>query len=64
MASPQGGVERMMLGLLGGDQARATSIVRYARCSRFPRHTPLGGEEILVMSGTFSEEGHDCPAAH
>ncbi|WNG58518.1 DUF4863 family protein [Archangium gephyra] len=62
VTSPQGGVERMMLDRLGGEQARATSIVRYAKASRFPRHTHPGGEEILVLSGTFSEEGHDYPA--
>lgn len=61
-ASPQDGVERMMLDRLGGEQARATSIVRYAKASRFPRHTHPGGEEILVLSGTFSEEGRDYPA--
>ena len=30
MAAPQGGVERVMLDRLGGEQARAASIVRYA----------------------------------
>jgi anti-sigma factor ChrR (cupin superfamily) len=29
--------------------------VRYARDSRFPRHTHDSGEEILVLSGCFSE---------
>ncbi|WP_368667062.1 cupin domain-containing protein [Myxococcus sp. AB056] len=53
----------MMLDRLGGEQARATSIVRYAKRSGFPRHTPPGGAEILVMPGTFSEEEHGNPAS-
>jgi anti-sigma factor ChrR (cupin superfamily) len=60
--SPQGGVERVMLDRIGGEQARATSIVRYAKGSRFPSHTHPAGEEILVLSGTFSEDGKDFPA--
>src|SRR3546814_4407076 len=62
VASPQAGVERVMLDRLGGEQARATSIVRYAPSSRFPRHQHPGGEEILVLSGTFSEGNNHYPA--
>ncbi|MGE7990166.1 cupin domain-containing protein [Pseudomonas sp. NPDC089554] len=62
VASPQMGVERVMLDRVGAEQARATSIVRYAPDSRFPRHPHPGGEEILVLSGTFSDEGGDYPA--
>jgi len=62
VASPQAGVERMMLDRIGDEKARATSIVRYAPGSRFPRHAHPGGEEILVLSGTFSDEGGDFPA--
>jgi anti-sigma factor ChrR (cupin superfamily) len=61
-ASPQAGVERMMLDRVGEEQARATSIVRYAPDSRFPPHAHPGGEEILVLSGTFSDETGDFPA--
>jgi anti-sigma factor ChrR (cupin superfamily) len=60
--SPQGGVERVMLDRIGGEKARATSIVRYAEGSHFPAHSHPGGEEILVLSGTFSEDGNDFPA--
>ncbi|AJC22195.1 cupin domain-containing protein [Pandoraea pulmonicola] len=60
--SPQPGVERVMLDRLGGEKARATSIVRYAPGSQFPRHQHPGGEEILVLSGTFSEGGEHYPA--
>lgn len=62
VASPKAGVERMMLDRIGEEQARATSIVRYAPGASFPRHTHSGGEEILVLSGTFSDEGGDYPA--
>lgn len=60
-ASPQGGVERVLLDRVGAEQARATSLVRYAPDSRFPRHAHPGGEEILVLSGTFSDDGGDYP---
>lgn len=60
--SPQPGVERVMLDRSGGEVARATSIVRYAPRSVFPRHQHPGGEEILVLSGTFSDETQDAPA--
>ncbi|AMG38794.1 cupin domain-containing protein [Achromobacter xylosoxidans] len=59
IASPQGGVERVLLDRVGAEQARATSIVRYAPDSQFPRHAHPGGEEILVLSGTFSDDGGD-----
>ncbi|HDR9502530.1 MAG TPA: cupin domain-containing protein [Paraburkholderia sp.] len=62
VASPQAGVERVMLDRLGGEQARATSIVRYAPASCFPTHLHPEGEEILVLSGTFSEDGVHYPA--
>ncbi|MGE0802370.1 MAG: cupin domain-containing protein [Lautropia sp.] len=62
VASPQPGVERVMLDRLGGEKARATSIVRYAPGSRFPRHPHPGGEEILVLAGTFSEGDAHYPA--
>jgi len=58
-ASPMAGVERRMLDRRGGEVARATSIVRYAPASRFERHVHGGGEELLVLEGTFSDEhGH------
>lgn len=59
VASPQPGVERMMLDRLGGERARATSLVRYAPGSVFPAHGHPGGEEILVLSGTFSDDSGD-----
>jgi anti-sigma factor ChrR (cupin superfamily) len=62
VSSPQGGVDRMMLDRLGEEQARATSIVRYAEGSAFPQHAHPAGEEILVLSGTFSDESGDDSA--
>jgi anti-sigma factor ChrR (cupin superfamily) len=60
--SPLAGVERRLLDRVGGEVARATSLVRYAPGSRFERHVHGGGEEILVLEGTFSDEQGDCPA--
>ena len=59
--SPMAGVERRMLDRHGEEVARATSLVRYARGSRFERHSHGGGEEILVLEGTFSDEQGDYP---
>lgn len=62
VASPQGGVERMMLDRIGAEKARATSLVRYAPQSYFPHHQHPGGEEILVLEGTFSADDTHYPA--
>ena len=61
VASPQAGVERIMLDRTGAERGRATSIVRYAPDSRFPHHQHPAGEEILVLSGVFSEGDHHYP---
>ncbi|MCE4059579.1 cupin domain-containing protein [Pandoraea sputorum] len=60
--SPQAGVERVMLDRIGTEKARATSIVRYDVASDFPAHDHPGGEEILVLCGTFSADARDYPA--
>lgn len=60
--SPAAGVDRRMLFRVGGEVARATSIVRYAPGSAFPRHIHNGGEEILVLEGVFQDEHGDYPA--
>ena len=60
--SPINGVERRMLDRMGGEVARATSIVRYALRSRFSPHTHGGGEEFLVLDGVFQDEHGDFPA--
>jgi anti-sigma factor ChrR (cupin superfamily) len=61
VASPAKGVERRMLFRIGDEKARATSIVRYAPGSRFARHGHPGGEEFLVLEGTFQDETGDFP---
>ena len=60
--SPIVGVERRMLDRVGGEVARATSIVRYAPHSRFSAHSHDGGEEFFVLEGVFSDEHGDFPA--
>lgn len=61
-SSPAAGVDRRMLFRIGEEIARATSIVRYAPRSAFPRHTHGGGEEIVVLDGVFQDEHGDYPA--
>ncbi|MEP5152472.1 cupin domain-containing protein, partial [Planktotalea sp.] len=46
-ASPMPGVDRRMLDRIGGEVARATTIVRYAPGSQFSEHTHTGGEEFI-----------------
>ena len=60
--SPLPGVERRMLERDGDEEARATSIVRYAPGSSFSPHTHGAGEEFLVLDGVFSDETGDFPA--
>jgi anti-sigma factor ChrR (cupin superfamily) len=59
--APLPGVSRLMLDRLGGEVARATSLVRYAPGSRFSEHTHEGGEEFLVLEGVFQDESGDYP---
>jgi quercetin dioxygenase-like cupin family protein len=60
--SPMAGVERRMLDRIGGEVARATSIVRYASGSHFSPHVHDGGEEFIVLEGVFQDEHGDYPA--
>jgi hypothetical protein len=61
-ATPQPGVTRRPLFRIGDEIAQATSLVRYAPGSHFHPHEHTGGEEILVLEGTFSDEHGDYPA--
>lgn len=54
--SPTKGVTRRMLDRVGGEVARATSLVRYAPLSAFATHTHDLGEEYLVLEGDFLDE--------
>ncbi|MEM9433906.1 MAG: cupin domain-containing protein [Pseudomonadota bacterium] len=60
--SPMKGVDRRMLDRIGGEVARATTIVRYAPGSKFAAHTHTGGEEFIVLDGVFQDEHGDFPA--
>jgi len=62
LASPMPGVDRRMLDRIGGEVARATTIVRYAPGSAFSEHTHTGGEEFIVLDGVFQDEHGDYPA--
>lgn len=60
--SPMPGVRRRMLDRIGDEVARATSIVRFDPGSAFSPHVHDGGEEYLVLDGTFQDEDGDFPA--
>lgn len=60
-ASPMQGVDRRMLDRIGGEVARATTIVRFAPGSAFSAHTHTGGEEFIVLDGVFQDEHGDFP---
>ena len=60
--SPMAGVERRMLDRIGDEEARATTIVRFAPGSSFSEHTHHGGEEYLVLDGVFQDQYGDFPA--
>lgn len=60
--SPQPGVHRKALDRVGGELARATSIVRYAAGARFSAHVHALGEEFLVLEGSFADEHGHYPA--
>ena len=62
--SSESGVDRIMLDRIGAEVARATSVVRYAPNSAFPRHGHAKGEEFFVLEGVFSDETGDYPAGH
>lgn len=61
-ASPSPTVWRKRLDWLGGEHSRVTSVVRFDADSAFAPHDHPGGEEILVLGGTFSDEHGDYPA--
>ena len=60
--SPSDGVQRMMLDRIGGEVARATTLVRFAPNATFAPHTHGGGEEFLVLEGAFGDEHEIYPA--
>jgi anti-sigma factor ChrR (cupin superfamily) len=60
--SPVTSVQRRLLARDGGEDARATSIVRYAPGAKFSSPAHPRGEEILVLQGTFQEEYGSYPS--
>ena len=62
VSSPLPGVERRMLERDGEEVARLTSVVRFAPKSYFSAHQHSGGEEFLVLDGTFSDDYGEFPA--
>ena len=62
IASPAYGVNRFMLDRIGSEKARATTIVEYKPNSTFPEHEHIGGEEFLVLKGTFKDQFGEFPA--
>jgi anti-sigma factor ChrR (cupin superfamily) len=62
VASPQKGVDRLMLDRIGEEIARATSLVRFQPGSFFPHHEHGGGEEVFVVDGIFEDEYGRYPA--
>jgi hypothetical protein len=61
--SPSGTVWRKRLHLVGPTESgQVTSMVRFQEHSQFPAHDHPDGEEILVLSGVFSDEYGDWPA--
>jgi hypothetical protein len=61
-ASPSGTVWRKPLYREGGEFGPVTSVVRYAPGGAFRAHPHPEGEEILVLSGVFSDDSGDFPA--
>ena len=60
--SPKEGVWRKPLAREAKEQGHATSIVKYEPGAKFSFHEHPKGEEILVLSGTFSDESGDYKA--
>ena len=62
IASPMAGVNRKPLDRVGGEVARATTIVSYDPGSEFNAHVHTGGEEFIVLEGVFQDEHGSFPA--
>lgn len=59
--SPSAAAERYTLDRVGEGVPRETSIVRYAAGARFSAQTRGGGEEFLVLAGSYHDDGGDYP---
>ena len=61
-ASRMPGVDRIKLDRIGGEIARATSLVRYQANNCFSLHEHIGGEQIYNLDGVFGDEHGTYPA--
>jgi len=62
-SSPASRVRRKRLHLVGGaESGQVTSVVEYLPGASFPEHPHPEGEEIFVLSGTFSDQTGDAHA--
>ncbi|KAJ3030995.1 UNVERIFIED_CONTAM: hypothetical protein HDU68_007029 [Siphonaria sp. JEL0065] len=61
VSSPTVGVWRGPLDRKGDEVARATTLVRFDPNTKFPYHVHEGGEEFLVLEGTFIDEEGEYP---
>jgi len=62
VASPHKGVWRKLLARQDAERGHATSIVKFEAGASFNEHDHPLGEEILVLSGTFSDHTGDYHA--
>ncbi|NQY88872.1 MAG: cupin domain-containing protein [Colwellia sp.] len=62
IASPRAGVWRKPLAREEAERGHATSLVKFAAGASFSEHDHPLGEEILVLSGTFSDHTGDYQA--
>jgi anti-sigma factor ChrR (cupin superfamily) len=59
--SPMAAAARYMLDRIGEEVLRETSIVRYAAGARVRAPAHRGGEELLVLAGSFHDDAGDYP---
>jgi anti-sigma factor ChrR (cupin superfamily) len=62
VASPHAGVWRKPLARESAERGHATSLVKFNAGASFSEHDHPLGEEILVLSGTFSDHSGDYQA--
>ena len=61
-SSPADGVKRLFLDRTDfSEYTSATTIVKFAKNSRFSKHSHQNGEEFFVLEGIFSDEYGDYP---
>lgn len=59
--SPAEGVSRVQLERVAAESGHTTSLVSFEPGARFAQHGHPLGEELFVLSGTFSDESGDYP---